>query len=125
MPNGNMFNALHKNNGEKAFKGGNLNLNWPKQYKIAFGEARELAYLHHECTTEIVHRIKSTNILLDKAKIVDFGVAKTPQVCRGKDPYIAFSVTHGYIVPECAYSFKVKEKRDTYSLLELVRELIV
>eukprot|EP01018_Ginkgo_biloba_P017344 Gb_10858 [translate_table: standard] len=84
MPNGNLFNSLHKNNGEKAFKGGNLNLNWPKQYNIALGVVHGLAYLHHDWTPEIIHRdIKSTNILLDKfyeAKIVDFGLTKILQV---------------------------------------------
>eukprot|EP01018_Ginkgo_biloba_P018621 Gb_23676 [translate_table: standard] len=78
MPNGNLFNALYKNNGEKAFKGGNMNLNWPKRYKIALGVAHELAYLHHDYTPKIVHRdIKSTNILLNEfyeAKITNFGV---------------------------------------------------
>eukprot|EP01018_Ginkgo_biloba_P012392 Gb_08020 [translate_table: standard] len=119
MPNGNLFDALHKNNGEKDFKGGNPNLDWPKQYKIALGAIHGLAHLHHDFTPKIVHRIKSTNILLDKfyeAKIFDFGVTKILQVCGGgKDSYTIFAGTHGYIAPEYAYSFKVKGKSETYN----------
>eukprot|EP01018_Ginkgo_biloba_P024787 Gb_12833 [translate_table: standard] len=89
MPNGNLFNALLKNNGEKAFEG----------------------------------ETKSTNILPNEfyeEKIVDFGVTKILQVCGGgKDSYTIFASTHGYIISECAQFFKVKEKRYTYSLLEL------
>eukprot|EP01018_Ginkgo_biloba_P023747 Gb_05376 [translate_table: standard] len=111
IPNGSLFDALHKNNGEKAFKRGNLNLDWPKRYKIVLGAAHGLTYLHHDCTTEIVHKdINSTNILRDKfyeAKIIDFGVTKILLVCGGTDSYIVFAGTHGYSAPEYAYSFKV------------------
>eukprot|EP01018_Ginkgo_biloba_P023867 Gb_15787 [translate_table: standard] len=129
MPNGNLFDALHKSNGEKDFNGSNLNLDWLMRYKIALGAAHGLAYLHHDCTPAIVHRdIKSTNILLDEfyeAKIADFGVAKILQVCGGgKDSCTAFAGTHGYIAPEYAYSLKVTEKSDIYSFGVVLLELV-
>lgn len=58
-----------------------------------------LAYLHHDCVPQIVHRdIKSNNILLNheyEARIADFGLAKNLED-------ISMSVvagSYGYIAP--------------------------
>ena len=56
------------------------NVIFSARYKICFGIARGLAFLHEESRLKIVHRdIKATNVLLDKdlnPKISDFGLAK-------------------------------------------------
>lgn len=119
MPNGNLFEALHSHN----------DLDWPSRHKIALGAAHGLAYLRHDCSPAIIHRdVKSTNILLDQfyeAKIADFGVAKVLQACnRGGDSITVFAGTHGYIAPEYAYSLKVTEKSDVYSVGVVLLELI-
>eukprot|EP00253_Pinus_taeda_P034394 PITA_34394 len=127
MPNGNLFDALHKNN-EKTLKRSGMDLDWPTRYKIALGAAHGLAYLHHDCLPAIIHRdVKSSNILLDKfyeAKIADFGIAKILQTCGGKDSTVAFVGTHGYIAPEYAYALNITEKSDVYSFGVVLLELV-
>lgn len=120
MVNGNLYESLRgtvKNN-----------LDWVQRYKIAFGAAKGIAYLHHDCTPTIIHRdIKSSNILLDKdfePKIADFGVARVAdQELLGSDSN-CFVGTHGYIAPELAYTLKVTEKSDVYSFGVVVLELV-
>lgn len=55
-------------------------LNWNSRLRIAFGCARGLAYLHHDCYPQIVHgNIKSSNILLDRSlepHVSDFGLSR-------------------------------------------------
>lgn len=122
MPNGNLFQALHRE-----MKGGMSELDWHQRYNIALGAAKGIAYLHHDCIPNIIHRdIKSTNILLDEdyeAKIADFGVAKTLQVSHGPETS-CFTGTHGYIAPELAYTAKVTEKSDVYSFGVVLIELV-
>lgn len=129
MPNGNLFDALHKNNEDKASRGSGLELDWPTRYKIALGAAHGLAYLHHGCSPAIVHRdVKSTNILLDKsyeAKIADFGIAKFLQAHCGRDSTTAFTGTYGYIAPEYGFSLRVTEKSDVYSFGVVLLELLI
>lgn len=122
MPNGNLFQALHRE-----IKVGKPELDWNQRYRIAFGAAKGIAYLHHDCYPNIIHRdIKSTNILLDEeyeAKIADFGVARTTEVTCGSE-YSCFAGTHGYIAPEMAYTPKVTEKCDVYSFGVVLVELV-
>ncbi|CAA3021509.1 G-type lectin S-receptor-like serine threonine-kinase RLK1 [Olea europaea subsp. europaea] len=71
----------YMNNGTLAsFLFGDLKPNWNRRIQIALGTARGLAYLHEECSTQIIHcDIKPQNILLDEyfnAWISDFGLAK-------------------------------------------------
>nr|GEW93980.1 receptor protein-tyrosine kinase CEPR2 [Tanacetum cinerariifolium] len=98
------------------------------RYKIAFGAAKGIAYLHDDCTPAILHRdIKSSNILLDKdfePKIADFGVARIAnEECLGSESN-CFVGTHGYIAPELAYTLKVTEKSDVYSFGVVLLELV-
>ncbi|MBA0777167.1 hypothetical protein Gotri_005221, partial [Gossypium trilobum] len=115
MPNGNLWDALHK---------GWFHLDWPNRHQIALGVAQGLAYLHHDLLPPIVHRdIKSTNILLDinyQPKVADFGIAK---VLKDSTSTI-IAGTYGYLAPEYAFSNKAKTKCDVYSFGVVLMELI-
>ncbi|XP_010556500.1 PREDICTED: receptor-like protein kinase HSL1 [Tarenaya hassleriana] len=119
MPNGNLWDSLHK---------GIVLLDWPTRHQIAVGIAQGLAYLHHDLSPPIIHRdIKSTNILLDvnyQPKVADFGIAKVLQA-RGKDSTTTvIAGTYGYLAPEFAYSSKATVKCDVYSFGVVLMELI-
>eukprot|EP01018_Ginkgo_biloba_P002126 Gb_06318 [translate_table: standard] len=120
MPNGSLFECLHGSQGET--------LDWPTRYKIAFGAAQGLSYMHHGCSPPIVHRdIKSNNILLDsefKPRIADFGLARIVEKLGKQDPMSAIAGSCGYIAPEYAYTLKVNEKSDIYSFGVVLLELV-
>ncbi|KAK6130786.1 hypothetical protein DH2020_035474 [Rehmannia glutinosa] len=95
MPNGNLWDGLHR---------GNVFLDWPIRHQIALGVAQGLAYLHHDLMPPIIHRdIKSTNILLDvdyQPKVADFGIAKVLQAIGSKDSTTTvIAGTYGYLAP--------------------------
>nr|AEP84281.1 leucine rich repeat-containing protein [Corchorus capsularis] len=120
MPNGNLWDALHK---------GWIILDWPTRHQIALGVAQGLAYLHHDLLPPIIHRdIKSTNILLDvnyRPKVADFGIAKVLQARGGKDSTTTvIAGTYGYLAPEYAFSSKATTKCDVYSFGVVLMELI-
>ncbi|KAI4316056.1 hypothetical protein L6164_024073 [Bauhinia variegata] len=120
MPNGNLWDALHK---------GWIQLDWPIRHQIALGIAQGLAYLHHDLLPPIIHRdIKSTNILLDvnyKPKVADFGIAKVLQARGGKDfTTTVIAGTYGYLAPEYAYSARATTKCDVYSFGVILMELV-
>ncbi|PIN10079.1 Serine/threonine protein kinase [Handroanthus impetiginosus] len=120
MPNGNLWDALHR---------GKVVLDWPIRHQIALGIAQGLAYLHHDLMPPIIHRdIKSTNILLDgnyKPKVADFGIAKVLQARGSKDSTTTvIAGTYGYLAPEYAYSAKATTKCDVYSFGVVLMELI-
>nr|KYP70122.1 Receptor-like protein kinase HSL1 [Cajanus cajan] len=120
MPNGNLWDSLHK---------GWILLDWPTRYRIALGIAQGLAYLHHDLLLPIIHRdIKSTNILLDvdyQPKVADFGIAKVLQARGGKDSTTTvIAGTYGYLAPEFAYSSRATIKCDVYSFGVILMELL-
>lgn len=95
MPNGNLWDSLHR---------GKVVLDWPIRHQIALGVAQGMAYLHHDLMPPIIHRdIKSTNILLDvdyQPKVADFGIAKVLQARGSKDcTMTVVAGTYGYLAP--------------------------
>jgi serine/threonine protein kinase len=103
MPRGDLHQALRRDDSK-----GRPELDWPRRARVAFGAAKGIMYLHHDCTPAVIHRdIKSTNILLDEdyeAKIADFGIAKVA-VDDSVSEFSCFAGTHGYLAPgEPSYS---------------------
>ncbi|XP_044507243.1 probable LRR receptor-like serine/threonine-protein kinase At1g56140 [Mangifera indica] len=96
-----------------------LHLDWPTQFKICLGIARELAYLHKESKPKIAHQdVKASNILLDtelSPKISDFRLAK---LIDDKKTYISTGVagTIGYLTLEYAMRRHLTEKADIFSI---------
>ncbi|KAK9088389.1 hypothetical protein Scep_027471 [Stephania cephalantha] len=120
MANGSLGEILHGN-------GQSCLLDWNTRYKIAFGAAEGLCYLHCDCKPQIIHRdIKSNNILLDEtleAHVGDFGLAKLIDLPYSKS-MSAVAGSYGYIAPEYAYTMKVTEKCDIYSFGVVLLELV-
>ncbi|MQL84276.1 hypothetical protein Taro_016779 [Colocasia esculenta] len=54
MPNGDLFNSLHRKAVEK--EESLQSLDWITRLKIAIGIAEALCYLHHECSPSFIHR---------------------------------------------------------------------
>ncbi|KAK6130553.1 hypothetical protein DH2020_035699 [Rehmannia glutinosa] len=120
MPNGNLWDGLHR---------GNVFLDWPIRHQIALGVAQGLAYLHHDLMPPIIHRdIKSTNILLDvdyQPKVADFGIAKVLQAIGSKDSTTTvIAGTYGYLAPESRVFVKATTKCDVYSFGVVLMELL-
>ncbi|KAL5567682.1 hypothetical protein UlMin_024257 [Ulmus minor] len=122
LPGGTLYDVLHRSEPR-------LPLDWNTRYRIAFGIAQGLSYLHHDCVPQILHRdVKSDNIFLDsefEPKLGDFGMAKI--MVSDSDSSSTKSVivgTLGYIAPENAYSTQVTEKCDVYSYGVILLELL-
>ncbi|XP_073107303.1 L-type lectin-domain containing receptor kinase IX.1 [Elaeis guineensis] len=99
---------------------------WPERYKIAFGLASAILYLHEEWEQCVVHRdIKPSNVMLDSdfnAKLGDFGLARLVD----HDAYMqttGAAGTAGYIAPEYATSGKASKESDVYSFGVVVLEI--
>nr|CAD1840218.1 unnamed protein product [Ananas comosus var. bracteatus] len=98
MENGNLQNLLHDlplgnqttedwstdtwedNNGEVHGITQEGIATWRFRHKIALGAARALAFLHHACIPQIVHRdVKASSIYFDSSmepRLADFGLSK-------------------------------------------------
>lgn len=101
--------------------------NWNQRVQIALGTARGLAYLHEECSTQIIHcDIKPQNILLDDsymARISDFGLAKILKTDQTRTT-TGIRGTKGYVAPEWFRNMPVTFKVDVYSFGILLLELV-
>ncbi|KAL7617820.1 hypothetical protein Lser_V15G02563 [Lactuca serriola] len=100
---------------------------WRQRSHIAVGIAKGLAYLHEECSTQIIHcDIKPQNILLDdyfNAKISDFGMAKLLMLNQSHTN-TGIRGTKGYLAPEWFRNTPVTVKVDVYSFGVLLLEII-
>ncbi|XP_028781646.1 receptor-like cytosolic serine/threonine-protein kinase RBK2, partial [Neltuma alba] len=103
-------------------------LGWSLRYKIAFGTADGLRYLHEECQRRIIHRdIKASNILLSEdfeAMISDFGLSKWLPDQWTHHTISKIEGTFGYLPPEFFMHGLVDEKTDVYAYGVLLLELI-
>ncbi|KAF8041051.1 hypothetical protein BT93_B3080 [Corymbia citriodora subsp. variegata] len=100
---------------------------WYKRIEIACGVARGLAYLHDDCTRQIIHcDIKPQNILLDDSlspKISDFGLAKLLMADQTRTT-TGVRGTRGYLAPEWFRNMPISGKVDVYSFGIVLLELI-
>ncbi|XP_045797010.1 LEAF RUST 10 DISEASE-RESISTANCE LOCUS RECEPTOR-LIKE PROTEIN KINASE-like 2.1 isoform X5 [Trifolium pratense] len=126
MPKGSLDNFIYK----KEFPNAICDFDWNTLFQIAIGIGRGLEYLHHGCSSRILHLdIKPQNILLDEdfcPKISDFGLAK---ICQRKDSIVSMQGTRGtigYMAPEVfSRAFGgVSYKSDVYSYGMLIIEMI-
>ncbi|XBI87247.1 hypothetical protein VPH35_025369 [Triticum aestivum] len=104
-----------------------IELGWTRRIHIVLDVVQALSYMHHDCSSPIVHRdITSSNILLGlefRAFISDFGTAKVLSI-HGQN-HTRIAGTKGYLAPELAYTENVTEKCDVYSFGVLVLELFM
>ncbi|KAF6152090.1 hypothetical protein GIB67_031412 [Kingdonia uniflora] len=81
-----------------------VKLDWVRRVNIIKGVANAFSYLHHDCSSPIVHRdISSSNILLDleyEVRVSDFGTARLL-----KPDSSNWTGTYGYVAPCIAFSF--------------------
>ncbi|XAR50999.1 Non-specific serine/threonine protein kinase [Bertholletia excelsa] len=114
MPNGSLDKALFESK---------MILPWSHRRKILMGVASALAYLHHDCENQVIHRdVKTSNIMLDRefnAKLSDFGLAR--EIGLGGSPSVAGTL--GYLAPEYLLTGRASENTDVFSFGAVVLEV--
>ncbi|KAJ3693334.1 hypothetical protein LUZ60_008814 [Juncus effusus] len=100
---------------------------WRFRHKIALGAARALAYLHHGCIPQIIHRdVKASSIYFDSSmepRLADFGLS----MIAGADPVEGISNgSTGYDPPEFsdAENRVASTKSDVYGFGVVLFELL-
>ncbi|XP_075477897.1 protein kinase STUNTED-like [Primulina tabacum] len=123
LSKGNLEENLHGIDGTR----GSI-LSWAVRFKIAFGIAEALNYLHNECQRPVIHRdVKSSNILLTEElepQLSDFGLAIWGPT---KASFLTDSDvvgTFGYLAPEYFMYGKVSDKIDVYAFGVVLLELL-
>lgn len=97
---------------------------WRFRHKIALGAARALAFLHHGCIPQIVHRdVKASSIYFDYAmepRLSDFGLSMIAGTSTDGDH------SPGYVPPEFSdpENATATSKSDVYSFGIVLFELI-
>ncbi|KAF5800223.1 putative protein kinase RLK-Pelle-SD-2b family [Helianthus annuus] len=106
---------------------GDMRPSWKLRSDVILGIAKGLAYLHGECSTQVIHcDIKPQNILLDdcyNAKISDFGLAKLLMMDQSRTS-TGIRGTKGYVAPEWFRNTPVTVMVDVYSFGVLLLEMI-
>jgi serine/threonine-protein kinase len=97
----------------------------PNALELGIQIARGLAFAHHQ---GLVHRdVKPQNVLLNgdgRAKVTDFGIARSLDVQHGMTQTGTVLGTSDYIAPEQAQGQRVDEHSDVYSLGVVLYELL-
>ncbi|HEY1514414.1 MAG TPA: protein kinase [Gaiellaceae bacterium] len=97
----------------------------PNALELAIQIARGLAFAHQQ---GLIHRdVKPQNVLLNgdgRAKVTDFGIARSLNVQHGMTQTGTVLGTSDYIAPEQAQGQRVDEHTDVYSLGVVVYELL-
>ncbi|XP_058083312.1 probable serine/threonine-protein kinase PBL7 [Magnolia sinica] len=124
MPNGNLQHHLHPSTSPKKYQP----LDWAARLRIALDCARGLEFLHEQTVPTVIHRdFKCSNILLDenyRAKVSDFGLAKTGSDKINGQILTRVLGTTGYVAPEYAQTGKLTTKSDVYSYGVVLLELL-
>ncbi|KAL9995715.1 putative protein kinase RLK-Pelle-SD-2b family [Helianthus debilis subsp. tardiflorus] len=106
---------------------GDMRPSWKLRSDVIVGIAKGIAYLHEECSTQVIHcDIKPQNILLDdyyNAKISDFGLAKLLKMDQSRTS-TGIRGTKGYVAPEWFRNTPVTVMVDVYSFGVLLLEMI-
>ncbi|KAM3393911.1 hypothetical protein P3S68_002912 [Capsicum galapagoense] len=109
MPNGSLEKYLYSHN---------YFLDTRQRLSIMIDVACALEYLHHGCSSPVIHcDLKPSNVLLDEnmvAHLSDFGISKLLGEDQG-DFYTKTLATLGYIAPEYGLEGRVSTKCDVYS----------
>ncbi|XP_030958656.1 MDIS1-interacting receptor like kinase 2-like [Quercus lobata] len=99
-----------------------LKFDWYKRVNVVKGVASALSYMHHDCSSPIIHRdISSKNVLLDseyESHVSDFGKARI--MSSNTSYWTSFSGTFGYSAPEVVpgkLNYLVKVEHNTDILL--------
>ncbi|KAF3444722.1 hypothetical protein FNV43_RR14415 [Rhamnella rubrinervis] len=104
-------------------------LDWPTRFRIGFGAARGLAWLHHGCHPPIIHQnICSNVILIDEdfdARIIDFGLARLMTSDSNESSFVNGDLGElGYVAPEYPSTMVSSLKGDAYGFGVVLLELV-
>ncbi|WOG88802.1 hypothetical protein DCAR_0208037 [Daucus carota subsp. sativus] len=127
MPNSSLYSLLYLG---VAPTSNSFLLDWPARFRIGFGAARGLAWLHHGCQPPYLHQNISSNvILLDDdydARITDFGLARlVGSVDSNDSSFVNGDLGEfGYVAPEYSSTMVASMKGDVYSFGVVLLELV-
>ncbi|KAJ0027780.1 hypothetical protein Pint_36408 [Pistacia integerrima] len=125
MPNGSLDKCIFVD--EKTGLGEST-LNWETRVSIIHGTAQALYYLHNGCEKRVLHRdIKASNIMLDsefKARLGDFGLARTIQDQKTHHSTNEIAGTPGYMAPEIFLTGRATVETDVYAFGVLILEVV-